>query len=72
VRQAENDTPVANVCRQLGGSEARFYVWKKNYGELCMTELRELRQLRYKNSASCAWARLDPEHILCEVVREKL
>ena len=27
--QAESGTPVADVCRQLGVSEASFYVWKK-------------------------------------------
>jgi transposase-like protein len=32
LRQAESSTPVADVCRQLGVSEASFYVWKKKYG----------------------------------------
>ena len=31
LRQAESGTPVADVCRQLGVSEASFYVWKKKY-----------------------------------------
>ena len=34
LRQAEGGTPVADVCRQLGASEATFYVWKKEYGQL--------------------------------------
>jgi len=34
LRQAEAGTPVADVCRQLGVSEATFYVWKKKYGKL--------------------------------------
>jgi len=29
LRQAEAGTAVADVCRQLGISEATFYVWKK-------------------------------------------
>jgi putative transposase len=29
LRQAESGTAVADVCRQLGVSEATFYVWKK-------------------------------------------
>jgi len=29
LRQAESGTAVADVCRQLGISEATFYVWKK-------------------------------------------
>ena len=29
LRQAEGGTAVAEVCRQLGVSEASFYLWKK-------------------------------------------
>jgi putative transposase len=29
LRQTESGTPVADVCRQIGVSEATFYVWKK-------------------------------------------
>ena len=50
LRQAEGGTPVADVCRQLGVSEASFYVWKKRYGNLGLTEIRELRQLRDENA----------------------
>lgn len=46
LRQAGSGTPVAGVCRQLGVSEASFYVWMKKHGNLGVTELRELRQLR--------------------------
>ena len=45
LRQADSGTPVADVCRQLGVCEATFYVWKKKYGNLGVTELRQLRQL---------------------------
>ena len=34
LRQADGGTPVADVCRQLGVSEATFYFWKKKYGKL--------------------------------------
>lgn len=51
LRQAEGGTPVADVCRQMGVSEASFYVWKKKYGKLGLTELRELRQLPRDSSA---------------------
>ena len=74
LRQAEAGTPVADVCRQLGVSEASFYVWKKKYGELDLTELRELRQLRDENARLkrvVADLTLD-KHILDEVVRKKL
>jgi len=31
LRQAEGGTPVADVCRQIGVSEASSCVWKKKY-----------------------------------------
>ncbi|SRR5712692_3839914 len=50
LRQADSGMPVADVCRQLGVSEATFYVWKRKYGNLGVTELRQLRQLRDENT----------------------
>lgn len=49
LRQAEGGTPVSDVCRHLGVSEATFYVWKKKYAHLGVTELRQLRQLEEEN-----------------------
>ena len=39
-----------DVCRQVGISEQTFYVWKRKYAGLGLSELRELRQLREKNA----------------------
>ena len=74
LRQAEGGSPVADVCRQMGVSEASFYVWKKKYGQLGLTEIRELRQLRDENARLkrlVADLTLD-KHILGEVIRTKL
>lgn len=30
--QVEVGSPVGDICRPLGVSEATFYVWKKKYG----------------------------------------
>jgi len=49
LRQAEGGTPIGDVCRKLGISEATFHRWKKRFGTLGVTELRELRQLRDEN-----------------------
>ena len=49
LRQADAGTAVAEICRRLGVSEASFYRWKKRYGSLGVSELRELRQLRDEN-----------------------
>lgn len=73
LRQHEAGTPVADVCRQLGVSEATFYVWKKKYAHMGVTELRELRQLREENARlkrMVADLSLDKQ-ILTDVVRKK-
>ena len=49
LRQAEAGTPVGEICRKLGVAEATFYRWKKRFGSLGVSELRELRQLREEN-----------------------
>lgn len=49
LRQAEVGTPVGDICRKLGITEATFYRWKKRFGSLGVPELRELRQLREEN-----------------------
>ena len=33
LKQGDAGQPVADVCRQMGISEATYYVWKKRYGE---------------------------------------
>ncbi len=49
LRQAEAGTPVEEICRKLGISQATFFRWKKQYAGLGLPELRELRQLRDEN-----------------------
>ena len=46
LRQVDAGTPVVEVCRKLGVSEATFVRWRKQIGDLGTTELKELRQLR--------------------------
>ncbi len=74
LKQAESGTPVGDVCRQMGISEATYYVWKKKYGGLGLTELRELRQLRDENAKLkrlVADLTLD-RHVLQEIVKKKI
>jgi putative transposase len=49
LRQAEAGTPVREVCRKLQVTEATFYRWKRKYGSLGVSELRELKQLQEEN-----------------------
>jgi len=73
LRQVDSGAAVADVCRQLGVSDATFYNWKKKYGNLGVSELRQLRQLRDENTRLkrlVADLTLD-RHILQEVLKKK-
>ena len=74
LRQADAGTPVVDVCRGIGISEATFYVWKKKYASLGVSELRKLKQLEAENArlkGLVADLTLD-KHILQEVIAKKL
>ena len=73
LRQHDAGTPVEDICRQLGVSQATFYVWKKKYAHMGVSELRELRLLRDKNARPkrlVADLTLDKQ-ILSDVVKKK-
>jgi putative transposase len=56
----------------MGVSEATFYVWKKKYAHLGVSELRRLRQLEDENNRLkhlVADLTLD-RHILTETIRK--
>ena len=72
LRQVDSGSPVPDVCRQLGVSEATFYVWKKKYAHLGVSELRRLRQLEDENNRLkrlVADLTLD-KHMLAEALRK--
>ena len=74
LRQVEGGSPVADICRQVGVSEATFYVWKKKYAHLGLNELRQIRQLEEENGRLkrlVADLSLD-KHILSEALRKKV
>jgi putative transposase len=73
LRQAEAGTVVGDICRKLQITEATFYRWKRKYGGLGVSELRELKQLRDENrrlKQSVADLTLDKQ-ILQESLRKK-
>jgi putative transposase len=47
--QAEAGTPIEEICRKLEVSQASSFRWRKQYGGMGVSELRELRQLRDEN-----------------------
>jgi putative transposase len=50
LKQAEDGSVVAEVCRKAGISEATFYNWRKKYAGLMRSEMKRLRQLEDENS----------------------
>ncbi len=50
LKQSENGSAVAEVCRKSGVSEATFYNWRKTYAGLLPSEMKRLRQLEQENS----------------------
>jgi len=50
LKQAELGTPVEEICRKMGISDATFYNWKKKYGVLGPSDVRRLKQLEEENT----------------------
>ena len=74
LREAESGDSVVEVCRKHGISQQTFYLWKKKYAGLGLSELRELRQLREENTKLkrlVADLSLD-RHVLQEILAKKL
>jgi len=74
LRQAEEGTPIAEVCRKAGISEASFYAWRKKYGGLLPSEMKRLKQLEEENhrlKKLVADLSLDKE-MLQDVIRRKI
>lgn len=49
LRQAEEGTPVGEVCRKAGISDATFYGWRKTYAGLMPSKMKRLRVLDEEN-----------------------
>lgn len=74
LRQAEEGSAVAEVCRKAGISEATFYNWRKKYGGLMPSEMKRLKQLEEENQRLrrlVADLSLDKE-VLQDVLRRKI
>jgi putative transposase len=62
------------MCAALGMSEATFYVWKKRFAHLGVSELRRMRSLEEENTRLkqlVADLSLD-KHMLSEALRKKV
>ena len=50
LKQAEDGTSVAEVCRKAGIAEATFYNWRKKFGGLMPSEMKRLKMLDEENA----------------------
>ena len=74
LRQAENGTPVNEVCRKMGVTEQSFYRWKRKFAGMGVAELRRLKMLEEENrrlKQLVADLALDKE-MLQDALRKKL
>jgi transposase-like protein len=74
LKQGEEGTPVAEICRKAGISQATYFNWKKRYGGLLPDEMRRLKALEDENGRLkkiVADLTLDRE-MLQDVIRRKL
>jgi len=52
LKQAEDGSAVAEVCRKAGISQATYFNWKKKYAGRTPSEMKRLRQLE-EEKADC-------------------
>ena len=74
IKQGDEGTPVAEICRKVGISQATYFNWKKKYAGLLPTEMKRLKQLEDENGRLkkiVADLTLDRE-MLQDVIRRKI
>jgi len=74
LKQGEEGTPVAEICRKAGISQATYFNWRKKYAGLLPDEMRRLKALEDENvrlKKIVADLTLDRE-MLQDVIRRKL
>ena len=49
LKQAESGTPVANLCREHGMSNACFYQWRSKFGGMDASMMKRLKELEDEN-----------------------
>ena len=74
IKQGDDGTPVAEIYRKAGISQATYFNWKKKYAGLLPTEMKRLKQLEDENARLkkiVADLTLDRE-MLQDVIRRKI
>ena len=74
IKQGEEGTPVAEICRKAGISQATYFNWKNKYAGMLPTDMKKLRELEDENrrlKKIVADLSLDKE-MLQDVIKRKL
>ena len=74
IRQGDEGTSVADICRKAGISQATYFNWKKKYAGMMPSEMRRVRDLEQENARLkkiVADLTLDRE-MLQDVIKRKL
>ena len=50
LKEGEAGLPVAELCRKHGISNATYYLWKRKYSGVQVSELQRLRELEAENA----------------------
>ena len=50
LKQADAGTPIKDLCRKHGFSDASFYLWRRKFGGMDVTDARKLRELEAENA----------------------
>lgn len=49
LKQAEAGTPIKELCRKHGFSDASFYLWRRRFGGMSVPDAKRLRELESEN-----------------------
>lgn len=72
--QQEAGSRVSDLCRELGISDATFYIWKAKYGGMEVNDVKRMKSLEEENSRlKKMYAELSLlHHALKDAVEKKL
>lgn len=50
LKRVDQGLAVKDLCRDIGVSEATYYIWRRKYGGMEKTQVMELKKLRDENT----------------------
>ena len=49
LREADAGLPVENLCRKHGFSDERYYLWRRKFGGMSVSDAKRLKELETEN-----------------------